>query len=251
MLLKAILWLRSILISIPLIVLGTGVTASLGIVLSWFRPRSVGLDRIKKTWARLVLSCAFVRLQVQGQANIPSDRAVLFCSNHLSYLDPPALVVASDRPVQFLAKQSLFHIPFLGWAMRRMGDISIDRENPRAAARSLRQAAAATRAGASIIVFPEGSRSRDGQLQPFLSGAFRMAIQAQVPVVPVAIRGSRAALRPGSLLFLGGGVRITFGEPIAFETLALKGPSSMANRVEQVVRQLLAADESSNGGNVR
>jgi len=246
MLLTAIRWLRSVFISIPMLLLGTVAAATLGIAASLLLPKSEAVDGIKRVWARWVLMAAFVRLRVQGQENILSDRAVIYCSNHLSYLDPPALVIATGRPVRFLAKDSLFRIPFLGWAMRREGDIPIERDNPRAAARSLARAAEAIRAGTSFIVFPEGARSRDGALQTFLSGAFRLAIQAQVAVVPVAIRGSRDALRPGTLLFRGGTVRIAIGEPVAVEGLSIKDQDALSARVEQAVRRLLSASEDSN-----
>ncbi|MBI2818369.1 MAG: 1-acyl-sn-glycerol-3-phosphate acyltransferase [Acidobacteria bacterium] len=241
MLLNAIRWLRSLLISIPLIVLGTIAATTLGIASSLLLPRSGALERIRKAWARWFLFAAFVRMTVQGKEKIPSVGPVLFCCNHLSYIDPPALVVAMDRPVRFLAKDSLFRIPFLGWAMRREGDIPIERDNPRAAARSLDRAAAAARAGTSFVVFPEGARSQDGILQPFLSGAFRLAIQAHVPVVPIAIRGSHEALRPGSLLVRGGAVRILIGEPLLTEGLSTRDLEGLTRRAEDAICELLSA----------
>ena len=239
MLLNAIRWLRSIFISIPLIVLGTIAAATLGIAASLVMPKSPALDSIKKTWARWILAVAFVSIRVRGRENIASDRTVLYCSNHLSYLDPPALIVALGNPVRFLAKVSLFRVPFLGWAMRREGDIPIEKDHPRAAARSLERAAQAARSGTSFVVFPEGGRSLDGKLQPFLSGAFRLAIEAQVPVVPIGIRGSREALRPGSLLIRGGVVQIEIGKPIPTDGLTARDQEALSRRVEQAIQALL------------
>ena len=239
MLLNAIRWLRSIFISIPLIVLGTIAAATLGIAASLVMPKSPALDSIKKTWARWILAVAFVSIRVRGRENIASDRTVLYCSNHLSYLDPPALIVALGNPVRFLAKVSLFRVPFLGWAMRREGDIPIEKDHPRAAARSLERAAQAARRGTSFVVFPEGGRSLDGKLQPFLSGAFRLAIEAQVPVVPIGIRGSREALRPGSLLIRGGAVSVVIGEPVATDGLTARDQEALSRRVEQAIQALL------------
>jgi 1-acyl-sn-glycerol-3-phosphate acyltransferase len=235
----AIRWLRSVFVSIPLIVLGTLAATTLGMVASLLLPKTECVDEIKRAWARWILACSFVSLTVRGRDNIPSGRPVLFCCNHLSYLDPPALVAALGRPVRFLAKDSLFRLPFLGWAMRLEGDIPVARDNPRAAARSLARAAEAIRAGRSFIVFPEGRRSRDGQLQPFLSGAFRLALHAHAPVVPVAIRGSREALRPGTLFFPGGTVRIAIGASLATDGVAASDQESISARVEQAIRQLL------------
>ncbi|MBI4479074.1 MAG: 1-acyl-sn-glycerol-3-phosphate acyltransferase [Acidobacteria bacterium] len=239
MLLNAIRWLRSIFISIPWIVLGTIAAATLGIAALLVMPKSPALDRIKKTWARWILAVAFVSIRVRGSENIASDRTVLYCSNHLSYLDPPALIVALGNPVRFLAKVSLFRVPFLGWAMRCEGDIPIERDHPRAAVRSLDRAAQAARGGTSFVVFPEGGRSLDGKSQPFLSGAFRLAIEAQVPVVPIAIRGSREALRPGSLLIRGGTVQIGIGKPIPTDGLTGRDQEALSRRVEQVIQAML------------
>lgn len=240
MLLNATRWLRSLLISIPLIVLGTVVAATLGILVSLSLPSLGLLEGIRKAWAQWILACAFVHVTVQGKENIASADTVLICSNHLSYLDPPALVLALHRPVRFLAKDSLFRIPFLGWAMRIEGDIPIERNNPRAAVRSLHRAAAASRTGISFLVFPEGARSRDGSLQPFLQGAFRLAIQGQVPVLPLAIQGSREALRPGSLLIRGGEVRIAIGEMIPTQGLSVRDAGELGDRVKEEIRRLLS-----------
>ncbi|MBI3933403.1 MAG: 1-acyl-sn-glycerol-3-phosphate acyltransferase [Acidobacteria bacterium] len=239
MLLNAIRWLRSTFLSIPLILLGTIAATTLGIAASLISSSPAALEGIKKLWARWILACGFVHLTVQGQENIPAAPTALFCSNHLSYFDPPALVVALGRPVRFLAKESLFRVPFLGWAMRREGDIPIDRDSPRSAARSLERAAAAARAGTSFVVFPEGGRSLDGNLKPFLSGAFRLAIQAQVPVVPIAIRGSREVLRPGSLWIRGGAVRIVIGEAVLTAGLSARDQGALAARLEAAIRRML------------
>jgi 1-acyl-sn-glycerol-3-phosphate acyltransferase len=240
MLLSIILWLRSLFISIPLILLGTLTAATLAIAAAWIRPKSNIPDRIKIVWARWILLASFVRLDVHGRESIPSSGAVLFCSNHLSYLDPPVLLVALGCPVRFLAKDSLFRIPFFGWAMRREGDIPIERDNPRSAARSIQRAAEAVRAGASFIIFPEGARSRDGEMQPFFSGAFRLAIHAQAPVVPVAVHGSRAALQPGSLLVRGGLVRVTVGEAISMDGHSVADQDLISFQTRQAIRHLLS-----------
>jgi len=241
MLLQAIRWLRSTFISIPLIVLGTLVATTLGIAASFAFPKSNLPDGIKRAWALWILAAGFVRLTVKGRKNIPPHSTILFCSNHLSYFDPPALVVAIGQPVRFLAKESLFRIPLFGWAMRRAGDIPIAKENPRSAARSLARAAEVARAGTSLVVFPEGGRSLDGDLQPLLSGAFRLAIRAQAPVVPIAIRGSREVLRPGSLFLHGGTIEIVIGEPIPTFGLTARDQDVLSTSVETAIRSMLRA----------
>jgi 1-acyl-sn-glycerol-3-phosphate acyltransferase len=236
----AIRWLRSTFFSIPLILAGTVAAATLGLAVAVVRPDSSIADRIKRWWARWIMAVSFSPVMVEGREHLPSGGAALYCANHLSYLDPPALIVATNLPVRFLAKESLFRIPFLGWAMRREGDISIDRDNARAAAASLEPAAEALRGGMSLIAFPEGTRSPDGALQTFLSGAFRLVLRAQVPVIPVAIAGSRDALRPGSLFLRGGPIRVRFAAPILPGDTSRHGHEELSRRVQQEISRMVA-----------
>jgi 1-acyl-sn-glycerol-3-phosphate acyltransferase len=256
---NAIRWFRSTFVSIPLIVLATVAAASCAWIIAWRAPRQTRqrvTEYCKRTWARFVLAVGFVRVAAHGLESIDpardpspdlardSARPYIFCANHLSYLDAPLLIATLPVSVRFLAKKSLFAIPFLGWGMRLEGDIAIDRDNPRAAARSLSVAAGRVRAGTSLVIFPEGGRSLDGELQPFLSGAFRLAIEAQVPLIPIAIRGTREALRPGSLFLRGGPVNIALGAAIPTQGLAAKDQDALAARVERSIRNML--DENPN-----
>lgn len=127
---------------------------------------------------------------IHGAENIPSDRAVIFAANHQSTLDIPAMF--GYLPVQFriMAKQILFWIPFLGWHLFLAGNIPIDRKNPKQAFGSVLKAASVIKKGFSILVFAEGTRSRDGTLQRFKRGSFTLARKLNVPVVPVAIQGT-------------------------------------------------------------
>lgn len=242
MLRDAFTWARSFLFTIPLILVATVTATALGLAAALLAPRGRLLESCKRGWARILLGVSFVHISVQGRENLDGSRAHIFCANHLSYLDPPALLASLRTPVRFLAKQSLFHVPFLGWAMRGEGDIPIDRENPRAAARSLASAVASVRRGTSLVVFPEGGRSRDGTLQPFLGGAFRIAIQAEAPVVPVAIRGTREALRPGSLHVRGGRVRVIIGQPIPTQGLSASDQDRLAAGVRERIQQMLESE---------
>jgi 1-acyl-sn-glycerol-3-phosphate acyltransferase len=232
----ALLWIRTALISIPAIVLATVAAATLAL----FAAANAGaVQAIRLVWARAVLAAAFVRVRVEG-ANLAAPASPrIYCANHLSYLDPPVLIATLPTGVRVVAKKSLFRVPFLGWGMWLAGDISLDRDDPRVAARSLAQAAERVRRGQSLLIFPEGGRSPDGAMQPFLSGAFRLAIAAGAPVVPVAISGTRRALRPGSLLLRGGEVRITFGEPVPAAGLARREHDALREQVERSIRRML------------
>jgi 1-acyl-sn-glycerol-3-phosphate acyltransferase len=138
----------------------------------------------------------------------------VFLANHASNLDIWALVPVLPVTTRFVSKRSIFWIPVLGQAMALAGFIAIDRKDRASAIRSLGRAADKVRDGASVILFPEGTRSRDGRLGRFKRGAFHLALDAGVPVVPVAISGAYQVLRRRSIVVRPGPVRVTFGPPI-------------------------------------
>ena len=146
--------------------------------------------RIARLWARLILKTVGIRVRVEGLEHLHPSQPAIYAANHLSALDIPVLY--SHLPGQFriMAKQELFRYPFLGWYLKRSGQIPIVYGDAHASLRSLNRAGEALRKGMPLVVFPEGGRSRTGQLQEFMGGAFYVAIRAQAPVVPMAIVGS-------------------------------------------------------------
>jgi len=152
--------------------------------------------RVMRWWGR-----AFVRLggwtfRVEGMENLPSGGAVLV-ANHQSIVDIPMLLSAFPRPVRFLAKRELGEIPLLGKAMAAAGNLFIDREDPRDTVRMIREAGARLHDGGLVVVFPEGTRSRDGSIGEFRPGAFYLAQKSGAPVVPVYIDGGYRAIPKG------------------------------------------------------
>src|SRR5581483_3445454 len=139
----------------------------------------------------------------------------VLCVNHQSHMDIPIMLVALPIQFRFAAKKELFRIPFLGWHLRRSGHVSIDRENPRAAIRSLSQAAKAIDKGTPIVIFPEGGTSVDGAIHPFKGGGFMLATRSGAQVVPIAIVGSRAVLKPRTYHVKGGPVEVRVGRPLS------------------------------------
>jgi 1-acyl-sn-glycerol-3-phosphate acyltransferase len=135
-------------------------------------------------------------------------------------MDIPIILVALPVQFRFLAKKQLFGIPFLGWHLRRSGQISIDRENPRAAVKSIRAAAAEVQHGTSVVIFPEGGTSVDGAVHPFKGGGFLLATRSQVDVVPVTILGSRHVLLPKTRHVRSGIVEVIIGSPISSRDLS-------------------------------
>jgi len=168
-----------------------------------------------RRWSRDNLLLSRVRVQVEGLENVDPGRPMIFVANHSGLHD--ILSLAAHLPLQFrwVAKKSLFHVPFMGWHMRRSGYIPIDRENPRNAARSIVAAAEVIRGGVSAIAFPEGTRSRTGDLGKFHSGAFALALRAGVPLVPVVLEGSSRVILPKTLRVNPGVIiRIRIGSPL-------------------------------------
>lgn len=168
-----------------------------------------------RRWARDNLWLSRVRVKIEGLEHVDRRAPQLFVSNHSGLHD--ILSLAAHLPIQFrwVAKKSLFSVPFMGWHMRRSGYIPIDRENPRDAARSILEAARTIHGGVPAIAFPEGTRSRTGELGEFRSGAFALALRAGVPLVPVAVEGSDRVIAPKTLLVHPGViVRIKIDRPI-------------------------------------
>ena len=173
-------------------------------------------DWCTRAWGRWSLAGAGLPLDVQGVERVPAGGTVVFAANHSSLFDILVLYAVLPGSVRFIAKQELARIPFFGTAILRSGNVVIDRSNPRAAQEAYRRAAAMMIArGVSAIVFPEGTRSRTGDLLPFKSMPFGLAILAGVPVVPVYVHNTFQILPKGSWRLRRLPIRVRVGDPIA------------------------------------
>lgn len=156
-----------------------------------------------RLWARFGLALNLTPLELRGAENLP-DGPFILMSNHQSNFDILSLIAGIPRRVYWIAKKELFDIPVFGPSMRRGGYIPLDRSDGRKALKSMEEAAAIIRQGSSVVMFPEGTRTRDGRLLPFKRGGFMLAVRAGVPVIPVTINGS-GRVNPGGLIRLYGG----------------------------------------------
>jgi 1-acyl-sn-glycerol-3-phosphate acyltransferase len=189
---------------------------------------------------RLAMALSGISARVTGREHVP-DRAVVFCANHQSNVDPPVLFDALHPQVHILYKAELNAIPILTHAFRVGGFIPVDRRNKEAAMRSIEAGAASLRSGNSFLIFPEGTRSRTAELLPFKKGGFIMAIKAQAPIVPVAVQGGRAAMHKGSMIVRPAKVSIRIGEPIETAGLQVGQRNELIAQVRARIESLLAA----------
>ncbi len=178
-----------------------------GVPLSFISPDY--LHNYARFWAKVGLKLAGVKLKVTGQEHLQPDQAVIYMPNHQSNFDILALFAGLPGQFRWLAKEELFQVPLFGLAMRRCGYIPLNRSDRRKAIKSMHEAARRIRNGTSVVIFPEGTRSADGQLQEFKKGGFMLALKAQVPMLPVAISGSYAVMPKTSRWIRGGVIEVT------------------------------------------
>jgi 1-acyl-sn-glycerol-3-phosphate acyltransferase len=230
--------LRSYVIFDPLIWLYTVVMGTLSL-LSSFVDRDGRIQQwFAVTWSKMILKTIGVPLVVRGMEKIDTTRPHLYALNHLSALDIPAVYAALPFHFRIMAKEELFRYPFMGWHMRRSGQVSIERENALASMRSLNRAAAILKGGQPLVVFPEGGRSATGQVKPFLPGVFYVAIKAGVDVVPMALVGTYELLPMNTFHIKPRPVELLVGDAVPSEEYGPRDMDKLAARVQRAVEDL-------------
>ncbi len=193
-----------------------------------------------RRWSKDNLWLSRARVEIEGMEKIDLSRPQIFVANHSGLHD--ILSLAAYLPIQFrwIAKKSLFRVPFMGWHMRRSGYIAIDRENPREAAKTIMEAAKVIQNGVNAIAFPEGTRSRTGELGKFHSGAFSLALRTGVPLVPITLDGSYRVIVPKTLQVNPGVIiRIKIADPIDLSTYAKVEKHRLMENIEQIMARNL------------
>jgi 1-acyl-sn-glycerol-3-phosphate acyltransferase len=222
------------------VVLSTIFFGTISLFVSFFDPTGVVQNRVAQQWARSLLWVGGVIVEVQGADHIAPNGSYVIASNHLSYMDTPVVLANISVQFRFLAKEGLFKIPLLGNHLARAGHISVPRDDPRGAVKIMALAAEIIKTrGVSVLIFPEGGRSADGELQPFKDGASYIAIKAGVPIVPVALMGTREILPFGSGKIRAGRVLLRVGQPIETARLTLRDRGCVTERVRQQIETML------------
>jgi 1-acyl-sn-glycerol-3-phosphate acyltransferase len=212
-------------------ILGSVLSLILGVI-----DRTGGLVlKLCRVWSAVVLGVPGVKVEIKMRVPLDPTRPYVFMANHASMVDIWAMFLRVPIPVRFIAKKQLGQIPVFGWAMRAGRFVFIDRQNAVSARRSIQEAAQRIKSGQSVAIFPEGTRTRDGKLGAFKKGGFHLAIDSGVEIVPLAIRGTRAVMPPGTPLIRAGLVQIEIDEPIATAGL---GPSDRQRLLEQVYARI-------------
>lgn len=224
----------------------TVVMATLSLIL-WPFDRSGELQHwCARWWCRLVAWSIFARIRVHGAANVRKDQNYVYMANHSSLIDTPALFAYLPYQFRIMAKKELFWVPFMGWHLWTAGNFPIDRSDGRKTARSLRAVIDGVKGGKSLAVFPEGTRTPDGRLQAFKSGAFKIAVKAGVPIVPVSIRGTFKLLPKTTLAPRPGRVDVVVGTPIDTSKYNERNLSELIAETRRAIQAGLDAELDAN-----
>ena len=223
------------------VIVSTIIHATISILLSFFDPTGVKQNRIAQRWGKSLLWIAGVTVEVEGLEKISASGSYVIVSNHLSFMDTPVVLASIPVQYRFMAKEGLFKIPFLGTHLTRAGHIPVPLEDPRAAIRSMQLAAETIRQKSiSVLVFPEGGRSDDGFLHEFKEGGFYIGIKAGVPIVPVALIGTREVLPFGAWHIEPHHVTLRIGEPIETSALTIRDRATVTAEAHRRIANMLA-----------
>jgi 1-acyl-sn-glycerol-3-phosphate acyltransferase len=223
-------WL-SYLLLVPLVGLATGFFGCISLLCGLWDKSGRQQHFIAQLWARTVLLISFSPVKIIGREKLHEHETAVYASNHLSYMDTPILFAHLPFQFRILAKQSLWKTPFIGWYLNRSGQVPVDTKSPRSLIASLNRGVGTLKQGLPLVLFPEGGRAANGQLQTMMSGCAYMAIKAQVPLIPLTLVGTYEllpihvyALNPRPLL-------IVVGDPLPTTSLTTRDADALTQRL--------------------
>ena len=225
---------RSVL-TMAIVTVFTTIFGSIAIITGIINPYSWLINRLMISWTNVILWGAGVKISVKGMENINQSESYIYIANHQSLFDILAVIKVLPPPARFIAKKELFSIPVFGWALSAVGMIKIDRSNREKAIISMNRALKTIKGGVSVIIFPEGTRSKDGLIHAFKKGGFVIAIKGKIPVVPVTIYGTRTILRKHSLKLTPGYIDIIIDKPITTEDYSYQIRDTLVDDVREII----------------
>jgi 1-acyl-sn-glycerol-3-phosphate acyltransferase len=226
-------WWRTVLYLIPAVTVYTVVLGTASVLSTLVDRRGNFGHKCARAWSWLILKTTGVQVTVEGLDRLDPSRSYVFASNHQSIYDIPILFASLPYQLRILSKDSLARIPFMGWHLSRTGHVLVDRS--KAGAGVVKKMARLVKAGHSLMVFPEGTRSIDGSVGRFKGGSFLIAAQAGLPVVPISVIGSRHVMFRGELMVRPGRVRVVVHDPIDTATVPREAVRDFASSVRDVV----------------
>lgn len=216
-------------------------TAAFGIpaiLAAFLPPRGDWFLYFARGWSRTILALSGVHVRVLHPERLKPGRSVVLVSNHESFADIVVLLANVPIQVRFLAKRGVFSVPILGWSIRAAGFVPVDRGDRTRGAATFEAALARLESGRSLVIFPEETRTRTGELLPFKKGAALLALKAGAPILPVGISGTRAVLPRTTLLPSRGDVVLVAGELISVDGMAAKDRAAVTESARQAVQAL-------------
>ncbi|HEX6324175.1 MAG TPA: lysophospholipid acyltransferase family protein [Vicinamibacterales bacterium] len=234
---RALAFWKTVLVLIPVVSLFTIVFGTLSLAAGLIERSGRSAHACARGWARLILLVSGTRVEMRGA--LPPPGAYVYAANHQSIYDIPILFWSIPRQLRIIAKASLGTIPFLGWHLRLAGHLLVDRDKPGPGI--LKRMRGLVAEHASLIVFPEGTRSADGAVGRFKGGVFLLAIEHGLPIVPVSVRGSRHIMRRGEVTVRPGRVTVTIHDPVATTGLGRDDARALGERVKQIVESAAGA----------
>jgi 1-acyl-sn-glycerol-3-phosphate acyltransferase len=236
--------LQSYFILAPLIWAYTLVLGTISLLCSVFDRSGRVQHRLARLWSQLIMKTTLSPVKVTGMERVDVSKPRVYAVTHASALDIPILYVHLPFQFRIVFKSELLSYPFVGWHLKRSGQVCINQQNPSASIGAIKSALKSLRRGMPLVIFPEGGRTRDGQLQPFLPGAFFLAIKAQADIVPVALVGTFDLLPMNTYHIKCQPVEMRVGQPISTAGLSLHDTETVTAKVRAAIEALQSAPET-------
>lgn len=192
-------------------------------------------SRIVRSWANYTLKTIGVKVRTMGLENLPEGNC-LFVGNHQSYVDIPIVLSQIDKPIGFIAKKELKKVPFISYWMKRINCVFLDRANVRDAIESINQGATNLKNLCSMLIFPEGTRSKSHEIGGFKKGSLKLALKSSVPIVPITISGSYKAYENNNNKFSPADITLVIGNPIMVDTLSKEERKDLTEKIRETIQ---------------